>query len=143
MKNQDPADTFANLTNKSLKNVNNAENEKIMFPFEKSAMEGNETPKGIDIADTCAFLALKSLYAMYRKGLIDRVNGKEEKNTIFYNWTKNKSEIEFLKRESLALSKRISLASDEYRENPSIENADKLYAAFYRLPEDWRKNFDT
>lgn len=139
MKNQEPSETFTNPTNKSLKNGNNAENEKIMFPFEKAAMEGKGTPKGLDIADTCAFLALKSLYAMYRKGLIDKVNGKEEKNTIFYNWTKNKSEIEFLKRESIALSKRISLASDEYRKNPSIENADKLYAAFYRLPENWRE----
>lgn len=37
------------------------------------------------------------------------------------------------------LRDRIELASKEYSENPTIQNADLLYSAFYNLPKDWRE----
>lgn len=109
------------------------------FSFERQAMDGEPIPQGLDIADSCLYIALKNLYAMYRRELISRKDATEEKRRLVYNWTTDKSKLEFLNRDSEALGARISVASDEYKNNPCIENADKLYAAFYNISEDWRK----
>lgn len=108
------------------------------FPFERMAMQGDPLPKDLDIADSCIYVGLKYLYAMYKKGLINRKDATEEKRRLVYNWTTDKSKIEALSRDNESLREKISLASNEYAENPSIETADKLYAAFYNLPDDWR-----
>ena len=108
------------------------------FSFEKEAMNGQPLPKGLDIADSCLYIALKNLYAMYRNKLIIRKDATEEKRLLVYNWTNDKSKIEFLNRDSEALKIKIGDASDNYKNNPCIETADKLYAAFYNLPDNWR-----
>ena len=108
------------------------------FDFEKEAMQGNPLPKGLDIADSCLYVALKNLYAMYRNKLISRKDATEEKRKLVYNWTTDKSKIEFLNREADGLKNKIGVASDDYKNNPCIETADKLYASFYNLPDDWR-----
>ena len=109
------------------------------FAFEREAMQGQPLPKGLDIVDSCLYVALKNLYAMYRNKLISRKDATEEKRRLIYNWTTDKSKIEFLNRESEALREKIGDASDAYKENPSLETADALYAALYNLPTDWRK----
>lgn len=109
------------------------------FDFERKAMKGEPCPKKLDIADSCLYIALKNLYAMYRNGLIKRKDAVEEKQRLVYNWTTDKSKIEALNRDNEALRKKICESSDAYKENPSIETADALYAAFYNLPNDWRK----
>lgn len=109
------------------------------FPFEKDAMNGRPLTQGLDIADSCLYIALKNLYAMYRNKLISRKDATEEKRRLIYNWTTDKSKIEFLNRDSEELRNKISVASEDYKKNPCIENADKLYAAFYNLPDDWRE----
>ena len=109
------------------------------FAFERQAMQGQPLQKGLDIADSCLYIALKNLYAMYRNKLISRKDAKEEKQRLIYNWTTDKSKIEFLNRDSAALKNKIGDASDNYKNNPSIENADKLYAAIYNLDDDWRE----
>lgn len=111
----------------------------IEFSFEREAMQGKPIPKGLDVADSCLYVALKNLYAMYHNRLINRKDAAEEKRRLVYNWTTDKSKIEFLNRDSEALIDKISVASEDYKENPCIENADKLYAAFYNLPDDWRE----
>ena len=109
------------------------------FTFEREAMQGKPLPKGLDIADSCLYIALKNLYAMYQNKLISRKNATEEKRRLVYNWTTDKGKIEFINRESEALRDKIGAASEDYKNNPCIENAEKLYAAFYNLPDDWRK----
>lgn len=109
------------------------------FPFEKMAMNEEPMPRGLDAADACLYMGLRYLYAMYKRKLIDRGRAKDEKKRLVFNWTEDKKKLEFLDRESKVLRDRIDLASDEYSKNPTIENADLLYAAFYNLPEDWRK----
>ena len=109
------------------------------FSFERQAMHGEPLPQGLDIADSCLYVALKNLYAMYQNKLISRKDATEEKRSLIYNWTTDKSKIEFLNRESDGLRNKIGAASDDYKNNPCIETADKLYAAFYNLPDDWRK----
>lgn len=108
------------------------------FPFERDAMKGEPLPRDLDIADSCLYVALKNLYAMYYEKLISRSAATEEKKTLVRNWREYKSKLEFLDRDSKALSEKIGSASKEYKNNPCIETADKLYAAFYNLPDDWR-----
>ena len=108
------------------------------FSFERDAMKGEPLPRGLDIADSCLYVALKNLYAMYYEKLISRSAATEEKKTLVRNWREDKSKLEFLDRDSKALSEKIGSASKEYKNNPCIETADKLYAAFYNLPDDWR-----
>ena len=108
------------------------------FSFEREAMQGKPLPKGLDIADSCLYIALKNLYAMYHSKLISRKDATEEKKRLIYNWTTDKSKIECLNRDSEVLRCRIGIASEDYKRNPCIETADKLYAAFYNLPDDWR-----
>ena len=108
------------------------------FAFEKDAMQGQPLSKGLDISDSCLYVALKNLYAMYRNKLISRKDATEEKKRLIYNWTTDKSKIEFLNREADGLKNKIGVASDDYKNNPCIETADKLYAAFYNLSDDWR-----
>ena len=108
------------------------------FSFEKEAMHGQPLPKGLDIADSCLYIALKNLYAMYRNKLISRKDATEEKRLLVYNWTNDKSKIDFLNRDAEELKIKIGAASEDYKNNPCIETADKLYAAFYNLPDNWR-----
>ena len=108
------------------------------FAFEREAMQGKPLPKGLDIADSCLYVALKNLYAMYRNKLISRKDATEEKSLMVYNWTNDKSKIDFLNRDSETLRNKIGVASEDYKKNPCIENAEKLYAAFYNLPDNWR-----
>ena len=109
------------------------------FTLEREAMQGNPLPQGLDIADSCLYVALKNLYAMYQNKLISRKDATEEKRRLVYNWTTDKAKIEFLNRESETLRDKIAAASDDYKNNPCVETADKLYAAFYNLPDDWRE----
>lgn len=109
------------------------------FTFEREAMQGNPLPQGLDIADSCLYVALKNLYAMYQNKLISRKDATEEKRRLVYNWTTDKAKIEFLNREAETLRDKIGTASEDYKNNPCIETAEKLYAAFYNLPDDWRE----
>ena len=106
--------------------------------LEKDAMHGKPLPKVLDVADSCLYIALKNLYAMYRHGLISRKDATEEKKRLMQNWTTDKSKIEFLNRESDELRNKIGDAAEKYKNVPCIENADNLYAALYNLPNDWR-----
>lgn len=112
------------------------------FPFERDAMKGEPLPKGLDIADSCLYVALKNLYSMYYDGRISRRDASAEKDRLVYNHTKAKSSLVFLNRESEALKNRIGAVSEEYKNNPCLETADRLYAAFYGLPENWRSKND-
>ena len=109
------------------------------FTFEREAMQGNPLQKVLDIADSCLYVALKNLYAMYQNKLISRKDATEEKRRLVYNWTTDKAKLEFLNRDSESLKNKIAAASEEYKNNPCVETADKLYAAFYNLPDDWRE----
>ena len=110
----------------------------MQIEFEKDAMHGEPLPKGLDVADSCLYIALKNLYAMYRQGLISRKDASEEKKRLLQNWITEKSKIDFLNRKSDELRNKIGDASEKYKNAPCIENADKLYAALYNLPNDWR-----
>lgn len=102
------------------------------FLFERQAMRGEPLPKTLDIADSCLYMALKNLYAMYRAGLITRKDATAEKQRLVYNWETDKSKIEFLNRESEALRERIGKSAERYANERTIEAADEMYCAFYK-----------
>ena len=110
----------------------------FICPFEKEAMNEEPIPVGLDIADQFLFLGLRCLYAMHRRGLIGRENASKEKEKLIFQWKTEKSKLEFLSREAVELSDRIKNASEEFKKNRTLENADALYAALYNLPNDWR-----
>ena len=110
----------------------------MQVEFEKDAMHGEPLPKGLDVADSCLYIALKNLYSMYRQGLISRKDASEEKKRLLQNWITDKSKIDFLNRESDELKNKIGEAAEKYKNAPCIENADNLYAALYNLSNNWR-----
>jgi hypothetical protein len=103
------------------------------FPFERAAMNYEDMPPGLDIADACFYTALRIVYKAYHNGVIDRKTGVELKNQLSRAYKSDKSEVEFLKRSALALNDRIKKASEAYKSNRTLENADELYNAFYNL----------
>ena len=108
------------------------------FPFERVAMNDEDMPRGLDIADACFYTALRIIYKAYHNWVIDRKAGTELKKQLTRSYAIDKSKVEFLKRSALALNDRITKASEAYNSNRTLENADELYAAFYNLSDDWR-----
>jgi hypothetical protein len=108
------------------------------FPFERAAINDEDMPRDLDIADACFYTALRIIYKAYHNGVIDRKTGTELKKQLTRAHVSDKSKVEFLKRSAIDLNDRIKKASDAYKSNRTIENADELYAAFYNLPDDWR-----
>ena len=108
------------------------------FPFERAAMNDEDMPSCLDIADACFYTSLRIIYKAYHNGVIDRKTGTELKKQLTRAYARDKSEVEFLKRSALGLNDRIKKASEAYKSNRTLENADELYAAFYNLSDDWR-----
>lgn len=103
------------------------------FSFERAAMNDEDMPHGLDIADACFCAALRIIYKAYHSGVIDRKTGTEIKKQLTRAYVSDKSEVEFLERSALALNERIKKASEAYKSNRTLENADELYNAFYNL----------
>ena len=101
------------------------------FTFERAAMNDEDMPRGLDIADACFYTALRIIYKAYHNGVIDRKTGTELKNQLKRSYVSDKSKVEFLDRRALALSDKIKKASEAYKSNRTLENADELYNAFY------------
>ena len=101
------------------------------FPFERAAMNDEDMPRDLDIADACFYTAMRIIYKAYHNGVIDRKTGTELKNQLARAYVNDKSKVEFLKRSTLALNDRIKKASEAYKSNRTLENADELYNAFY------------
>ena len=100
------------------------------FTFERAAMNDEDMPRGLDIADACFYTSLRIIYKAYHNGVIDRKTGTEIKNQLTRAYANDKSKVEFLNRSALALNDRIKKASEAYKSNRTLENADELYEAF-------------
>lgn len=109
------------------------------FEFERKAMKSDPVPFDLDLADTVAYIGLRYIYDAYKKRMISREDARQEKDALVNAWNLHKSKIVFLERQADILHDRIGDTSEEYRKNPTIENADKMYAAFYGLKDDWRE----
>ncbi len=104
--------------------------------FEKAAMRNDPMPQGLRLSEQKAYTSLRNLYAQYFLNLISLETAKAEKQEIKRALATERSKEEFLDRENKVLAKRIKEASERYKEKQTIENANRLYAAFYNLAED-------
>lgn len=94
-------------------------------------------PSGLCLAEQRAYLALRILYAEYRKGNIERERASREKRKIV-NQLEQEIKIDEVNAKIAQLWKNIEPYAKEYSLNPSVDTADKFYAAVYGLSKDWR-----
>ena len=106
-------------------------------PYEKAAMRGDEMPDGLDLPDQLCFLGLRMLYAQAKQGIISREVGSREKGRLLHQ---REIQMQKLKtKENLVTSACFMLqntegAANRYAKNRTLENADALYEAIYRVP---------
>lgn len=98
------------------------------IPYEKAAMRRGEMPGGLSYPDQLLFLALRSLYAQLKAGVIDRPVGVVEKKKLLESYRVQKFNWE-MGDHFTRLIKNTELARAAYRKERTLENADKLLAA--------------
>ena len=109
------------------------------LPFERAAMRGEEMPDGLLLSEQKVFIALRSLYAAYRRGEIERERASREKQMLIRQM-EHEIKVDELNEKISHLWKRIEIPALEYAKNPTRKIADAFYAAVYGLPEDWRND---
>ena len=99
--------------------------------YERQAAEGKPLPNDLGLVDACMYEALRYLYASHRIGIIERGAAAKEKERLVnlylafraYSFTADKWEEH--------LNTVIGPASEAYERNPTKENADALFEAFW------------
>jgi hypothetical protein len=102
-----------------------AQTKLLELTYEKSAMAGEEMPKGLEYPDQILFLELRLLYDSYKKNLVDRDTATREKIELLRTYEAHKV-VDRMGKEWVDQIKRTELARAAYRKNKTIENADKL-----------------
>lgn len=83
-------------------------------------------------AAVLAFLCFRNLYDFARRAGMSQEQGKREKSQIIEAYRINKA-LEELQESTSEMWKRIDIAACEYRKAPSVEKADRLMTAIYRV----------
>ena len=83
-------------------------------------------------AEVLLYQSFRNLYDFAGRVGMAPEQGKREKAQILHAFKINKF-LEDVQEETNQMWKRIEIASSEYALAPSIENADKLYQAIYRV----------
>ena len=104
----------------------------VTLSYERDAMAGKEMPEGLSYPDQILYQQLRLLYDQHRRGVVDRDTAIREKKELLKSYEIHKA-IYDMHEETVKMWKRIELASAAYAKNPSVENADKLYEAIYRV----------
>lgn len=107
--------------------------------FERAAYLRQPMPDGLCLSEQKAFLALRFLYAEFDRGVISKEQAALEKQMLIRQLD-HEIKIDKLNERIAQLWKRIEIPASEYSLNPSVEVADKFYAAVYGLPDDWRNS---
>ena len=94
------------------------------------ARSGADMPKGLRMAEIYLFQSMRSLYTEYRRGRLSQDAGKRERVQIMNSYRTARS-MQKIWTEALERKKAAELAVDEYRKNPTIENADKAINLLY------------
>lgn len=78
------------------------------------------------------FQSFRNLYDYARRVQMSPEQGRREKQEIIKAYEINKM-LEDMQEDTNQMWKRIELAAASYAKDPSIENADRLYKAIYRV----------
>lgn len=99
------------------------------FPWERSAMRGDEMPDGLDLADQMAYTSLRHIYGLYRQKLLSRDQAAAEKMRLRRQWQQAKDTLGFADRSAqfrARVLKETEAAATACRKNPTPENALRL-----------------
>lgn len=106
------------------------------YPYERAAMRGDPMPDDLDIVDQLTFLSLRELYSQVRAGKIDRETGSQEKGKLRYQhdlWEGRLRLKERLAQHSVDMFKAVEGAANAYAKDRTLENADRIYKALYKM----------
>ena len=100
--------------------------------LEDLAFRGEPMPDLRIQAQVLLFQSFRNLYDYARRVRMPPEQGKREKVQILEAYKINKF-LEEMQEDTNNMWKRIEIASAEYAKAPSVEKADKLYEAIYRV----------
>lgn len=100
--------------------------------LEDMAFRGEPMPELRSQAQVLLFLHFRNLYDYAKRIQMAPEQGAREKHEILKAYEINKF-LEDLQEQTNNMWKRVEVTAMEYRKNPSIENADKLLEALYRV----------
>ena len=100
--------------------------------LEDMAIRQDPLPELQSQAQVLLYQSLRNLYWYARQSGVSREQGAMEKQRILDSYRVNKF-LEDLQESTNRMWKQIDIASAEYRKNPSVENADRLMKAIYRV----------
>lgn len=100
--------------------------------MEDMAYQGLPMPDLRSQADVLLFQSFRNLYDFAKRVNMTPEQGKREKAQILDAYRINKF-LENLQENTQQMWKRIETATAEYNKNPSVETADKLIKAIYRV----------
>lgn len=108
----------------------------MRLEYEKEAYRGDPVPEGLDVLDIFGFISLRSIYAQLRKGEITRSQAEQDKGRLCYVLDREKRSAASnhrLAEQSVKMFKNIEGAANAYGRERTLEHADRLYEAIYRL----------
>lgn len=106
------------------------------WPWERDAMHGAPMPSGLGLEDQLAYQAVSLLYQRFANYRLSREQAAAEKEQIRREYRKRMESKAFADRLcsfTVQLWKDIEGASAEYSKHPSIEAADRLIQAIYKV----------
>ena len=100
--------------------------------LEDIAYNGGQMPDLRSQAQCVLFQALRNLYDYAKRVKMSPEQGRREKHEIMQVYKINRF-LEEVEESTVQMWKRIEIAAANYAKSPSVENADKLYEAIYRV----------
>ena len=103
--------------------------EHFEFPWERSAMRGEEMPDGLSLADQMAYTAVRNIYLSYDRRYITRETASEEKQKIRLSYERCQKKEAVQRELALFQAKRIRMTEGAVcacRKDPTPENAVRL-----------------
>lgn len=100
----------------------------VTLPYEKTAMNGEDMPDGLEYPDQILFLQLRMLYEQLKRGVVDRETALQEKKQLLTEYQAHQLNWKMCDKWCETI-RNTELARAEFRKNPSLEAAEKLVAA--------------
>ena len=98
---------------------------------------GDELPRWAPVEERAFYNRLRLLYMMFRDGILSAADGKQFKTQALLQFRQDVANRENNKKDSSRLPafwKRVELAANKYCTEPTIDNADALIYAIYKVP---------
>ena len=98
---------------------------------------GEELPRWAPVEERAFYSRLRLLYVMFKDGAISAADGKQHKTQALLQFRQDVANRESVKKDSSRLPafwRGIEQAANKYCTEPTIENADALIYAIYKVP---------